>query len=167
MLSAIRDELGLPKSTPDEQLLDAVRAARRPKLRDIPDDPDLQARYETLIDQQWAYAEKLYGKDVTDAVRRIRDLALTTDDPEAMTAAFWELREAQGTPPPATAPAAPEEPQAEAAAQEQVPPVLEMGDGSVNELGRKPIPTNITEGLKGSGNLKEAARRLFGGSTRA
>lgn len=165
-LSAIRDELGLPKTTPDTQVLDAIKALRRPRGPEAAvSDPELAAQYAALDEQRWSLVARTYGTEWTDALRHVRDVALTTGDPEEMAAALWEaIQQAQASAQQPAAAAAPAQAAAQATTEEASEP--EIGDSGPNTLARRPAPTTVTEGLEGSGNMLEAARRLFRGSAR-
>lgn len=167
-LAAIRDEVGLPKTAKDADIIAAIRTLRRPAPAQQFDSPELQQQYERLDEQRWTLVERTYGTDVADSLRHIRDVALSTGDPEEMAAAYWAAREAQGqatAPPPAQQAAAPQDGQQQPAAPAQPTPPspMEMGTADVNTLGARPLPQSVTEGLVGSGNLLEGVRRLFGG----
>ena len=158
-LASIRDELGLPKSTPDAQILDAVRALRQPRGVEAITDPELAQQYARLDEQRWTLVERTYGREIADPLRQLRDVAMTTGDPEEMAAAFWEAVQAYQ----AVAQPAPAAPAAAAAApQAQPEPEVEIGDGDDNILARRRLAPDITEGLGQSGDTLTAARRIFG-----
>lgn len=169
-VAAAKTRLGLEKSATDQELLAALDAKLAPPAQQS-DDPAVQRQLDDLRDRQWRFVEQTYGVEIADQVRSIRSLALTTDDPADLAAAIYESRTA-------TAPPAPSEPPAQEAAPpegqapegEQGPPPeegLAVGEpAGANPLGVKVAPQAITEGLKGTGNMREAARRLFGGRPR-
>jgi hypothetical protein len=179
-VARVRDRLGLGKEVSDEDVLAALEKRLTPQspASESSADPEYQKRLDGIREREWTFVENTYGAEMADAIRNFRDAALTTDSPADMAASLYELMHREGAPP--TEPqggteSTPQEgtPDGSPGGQEEQPAPrpedeLEGGDTGRNDLAvsRKPIPSDITKGLEGSGNMREAARRLFAGSRR-
>lgn len=160
-LAAIRDALGLPNTTPDDDILPAVLELKTPRSVPVSDDPAIQAQWDQLEAQRLQLVEAYYGKDFATNLRTFRAIARENGDLFELANVYWASREAQGLTPPARTAA----PVAPVSTEEEPPPEeLAVGTEGPNQLGKKPIPADITAGLERTGKLKAAFHNLLSNS---
>lgn len=165
-LAALREAAGVDKGIDDAELIEAVRSRfSQPAVHPAMDesmDESLVKEWAAITEAKWGLVEASRGKAVAGGIRQLMEVALTTGDPQALASAFDQVVKAMG----------PQAPPAQPPVNGQAPAGQPAPDGADIEMeaphggfGLRQPSKPLSDGLEGSGNTREGARRFLSALT--
>lgn len=160
--SVMLRELGLQKGATEADVKAAVARMRAKEVSTTITDPTVLDALHRARETQWNANRQIYGEELTNTARQLREAIATSDDPDEIVQLLHRAVTAQQQAAPAAASAAPPPEQAAPAAP-AAPPAQDvpMTFGSTIDLGDQKPDIDMSD-LRSSGRPEDFFKRLRG-----